>query len=237
MINPTISQDHASVKTFAAVGLLASVVITGCATADFTAYSGAQQNWPTDPGVFVKTQYAVPAYSGLLSRPYSVLGYLKADIAPVRRKRVVEFAAPRAKEIGADAIILQNVGSEYQGTIATSGASTTRSYSGSGYSTLMGNGALGTFSGTGQSTTQTDCFILDAAWPPRTVTKQRRVRDGKKLRLLERADWASCGSEFPPSHSVASFSFVLPGPANPRSLRGFSSFRRWPPPARPVLSS
>ncbi len=84
---------------------------------------------------------------------------------------------------------------------------------------------------------KTDCFILDAISPSRTAAKQRRVRDGKKLRLLGRADSASCGSEFPPSHSVASFSFVLPGPANPRSLRDFSSFRRWPLPARSVLSS
>ena len=39
------------------------------------------------------------------------------------------------------------------------------------------------------------------------------------------------------SHSVRSFSLLLPGPANPRSLRDFSSFRRWPLSARSVLSS
>jgi len=52
---------------------------------------------------------------------------------------------------------------------------------------------------------QTDCFILDAISPSRTAAKQRRVRNGKKLRLLGRADSASCGSEFPPRHSVALF--------------------------------
>jgi hypothetical protein len=45
--------------------LLAAVIITtfvsGCAIADFTTYSGQQQNSPMQPGSFVATQYAIPA--------------------------------------------------------------------------------------------------------------------------------------------------------------------------------
>ena len=135
------------------VTLSIAALLTGCATGDFTPYSGAQQNWPTAPGAFVKTQYAVPAYYGLPPRPYVVLGYLDADTAPIRRKGVVEFAAKRAKEIGGDAIIVQSVGSEYAGTYSTGSASTTTNYSGNVVATPVGQNVFGTVRGTGYSTT------------------------------------------------------------------------------------
>lgn len=92
--------------------------LLGCASADFTPYSGAQ-NWPVSGGAFVDRKYDVPVYHGNPDRPYKVVGYLSADTAPVRRFAVVAFMARRAKELGGDALILLSKGQTYQGTLQT----------------------------------------------------------------------------------------------------------------------
>jgi hypothetical protein len=125
--------------------LSAVLVLLGCAIADFTPYSGGQQNWPTAPGSFVKTNYVVPAYLGYPDRPYNVIGYLDATTAPIRRRGVVAFAARRAKELGADAIIVLQQGAEYAGTVGTANSFTSANVSGS----FIGN----TYTGTGYATT------------------------------------------------------------------------------------
>jgi hypothetical protein len=108
-------------STLAAV----AVVFSSCAIADFTQYSGRQQNWPTQPGAFVATNHLIPAYiHSWPNRPYIVIGYLDATTAPIRRRGVVSFAARRAKELGADAIIVMQQGQEYAGTIGNSSAFT-----------------------------------------------------------------------------------------------------------------
>jgi hypothetical protein len=106
-----------------------AALLSGCAIADFTPYSGQQQNWPTQPGSFVATQYVVPAYIGSYpNRPYNVIGYLDATTAPIRRRGVVGFAARRAKELGADAIIVLEEGQQYAGAFSTGNAYTTGSF-------------------------------------------------------------------------------------------------------------
>jgi len=69
------------------IALLASAVLSGCATADFTPYVGEQQRWPTAKGAFVTTidsydgpgrsgtgqQYRLPVYFGPPNRPYHVV--------------------------------------------------------------------------------------------------------------------------------------------------------------------
>jgi hypothetical protein len=113
-----------SIVSVALIGLF----VAGCAIADFTTYSGQQQNWPTQPGSFVATQYEIPAYiHSYPDRPYNVLGYLDATTAPIRRRGAVGFAARRAKELGADAIVVLAQGSEYAGTITTGNAFTSGS--------------------------------------------------------------------------------------------------------------
>jgi hypothetical protein len=112
------------IRLVIAAAIITSLV-SGCAIADFTTYSGQQQNWPTQPGSFVATQYAVPAYlHSYPDRPYNVIGYLDATTAPIRQRGVVGFAARRAKELGADAIIVLAQGSEYAGTLTTGNAFT-----------------------------------------------------------------------------------------------------------------
>ena len=75
------------------IALLASAVLSGCATADFTPYVGEQQRWPTAKGAFVTTidsydgpgrsgtgqQYTLPVYFGPPNRPYVVLGSVDVD--------------------------------------------------------------------------------------------------------------------------------------------------------------
>lgn len=118
-----------------------ALFLSSCATADFTPYAGAQRSWPTGQGAFVATQYAVPAYYGLPPRPYTVLGYLDATTAPIRRRGVVEFSARRAKEIGGDAIIVMSSGTQYAGTYSTGSAFTSGNYTGTyGYGNIYGSG-------------------------------------------------------------------------------------------------
>jgi hypothetical protein len=66
---------------------IAALLVSGCAFGDFMPYSGQQQNWPTQPGSFVTSKYGIPAYiHSWPDRPYTVLGYLDATTAPIRRR-------------------------------------------------------------------------------------------------------------------------------------------------------
>ena len=127
-----------------AIVTLATLLFSGCAIGDFTSYSGQQQNWPTQPGSFVSRNYVIPAYvHSWPDRPYVVLGYLDATTAPIRRQGVVAFAARRAKELGADAIIVMQQGQEYAGSISSGSAYTS--------GTLYNTGFIATTTGTGFS--------------------------------------------------------------------------------------
>jgi hypothetical protein len=66
------------VTIFAAMGTTC-LFLAGCAVADFSPYSGTQQNWPVSSGTFVDNKYAVPVFFGAPNRPYIVLGYLNAE--------------------------------------------------------------------------------------------------------------------------------------------------------------
>jgi hypothetical protein len=123
--------------------LLPAVVaasLSGCAWAKFRGYEGGQQQWPTAPGSFVERDHAIPVYFSPPPRPYYIIGFIDATTAPIRRSGVVAFAARRAKEKGADAIIVLQEGSEYAGSFAFASGSTTSNYTGtySGTSTLEG---------------------------------------------------------------------------------------------------
>jgi uncharacterized protein YbjQ (UPF0145 family) len=77
------------------------------------------------------------------TRSTTVLGRLDATTAPIRRRGVVAFAARRAKELGADAIIVMQQGQEYAGSISSGSAYT------SGF--LYNRGFTATTTGTGFS--------------------------------------------------------------------------------------
>ena len=120
---------------------LAALLFSGCAIADFEPYSGQQQNWPTSPGTFVNNTNVLPTYFGYPPRPYNVIGYLEATTAPIRHRGVVSFAARRAKELGADAVIVLSHGTEYAGTISTASAFTSGKFYGNGFNaTSTGTG-------------------------------------------------------------------------------------------------
>jgi uncharacterized protein YbjQ (UPF0145 family) len=104
-----------------ALCLLACGLLAGCATADFTPYSGAQQNWPVATGGFVDTKYAVPVFYGTPNRPYNVIGYLKAETDAYRntRDQVIGFMARRARELGGNGLILVGTSSHYMGSVTS----------------------------------------------------------------------------------------------------------------------
>ena len=102
--------------------LTLATALGGCAIADFTPYSGAQQNWPVSSGTFVDNKYAVPVFYGAPNRPYVVIGYLNAETAPVRSRRgaVVAFMARRAQELGGNGVIVLGTNREYVGSVSSS---------------------------------------------------------------------------------------------------------------------
>jgi hypothetical protein len=83
-----MGSNRLSRRVYDEAGNAFAAALAGCATADFTPYVGAQQNWPTARGAIVASEYAVPAYYGYPPRPYIVLGYLDATTAPVPRSRM-----------------------------------------------------------------------------------------------------------------------------------------------------
>ena len=64
---------------------LLAAVLSGCATPHTTAakgltaylaYDGKQQQWPRADSALVKADFALPAYVGLPSKPYQVIGFV-----------------------------------------------------------------------------------------------------------------------------------------------------------------
>ena len=118
---------------FAPMLTTSCLFLGGCAIADFTPYSGTQQNWPVSTGTFVDNKYAVSVFFGAPNRPYIVLGYLNAETAPVRSRRgaVIAFMARRAQEMGGNGLIVLGTSKEYGGSISNS--SVTGSVYGGGF--------------------------------------------------------------------------------------------------------
>lgn len=56
------------------VTFTAALLMTGCATLDYMPYEGAQQEWATKPGSFVRRVDGITIYHGLPPAPYNVLG-------------------------------------------------------------------------------------------------------------------------------------------------------------------
>jgi hypothetical protein len=83
--------------------------LCACASHDFHPYVGQQQKWPTSPGAFVDSQYAVPVYYGYPARPYSLVGSLE-ETSHGRFSNAVEDAANSAKQLGADAVLVESHG-------------------------------------------------------------------------------------------------------------------------------
>jgi hypothetical protein len=111
-----------TMKTKVGVILMAAVLavtadlLSSCTTSNFTSYEGAQ-NWPVSQGALVDRKYAVPVYYGPPQQPYIVIGLLELGNATAGTE--VGAAANKAKQRGADAIIVLSHGSGYVGTYST----------------------------------------------------------------------------------------------------------------------
>lgn len=95
--------------TLALLALICTALaFAGCAIGHYHTYVGAQKKWPTSAGTYADTVEGVPIFYSFPPRPYVVLGFLEAKTAPIRRHTRFSFAARRAKDLGADAIIALN---------------------------------------------------------------------------------------------------------------------------------
>ena len=114
-----------------------ATALAGCATADFTPYVGAQQNWLTSSGAFVQTieagnglmseggRYKLPVYFGPPNKPYRVIGYLDAESGSLAiwqsgKTESLRPAVKVAARHGADALILVAQGIETRGSSTAS---------------------------------------------------------------------------------------------------------------------
>ena len=92
-------------------------LLSGCGTTTFYPYVGQQHNWPTSPGAFTKPGTTIPVYYGWPPRPYIVLGFIDAvQGRPRFAPDVIELAAEKAKELGADAIVVRSRFARYAHT-------------------------------------------------------------------------------------------------------------------------
>ena len=107
--------------------VLLAMGVMGCATTyttsstgytAFLAYEGKQSNWPQAPSVLTKVDFAVPAYLGLPSKPYRVIGLIVNDEPEISGKGLPSWlwtdetrlanACNQAKAHGADAVLVTN---------------------------------------------------------------------------------------------------------------------------------
>jgi hypothetical protein len=101
-------------------GVLFGLSLCGCADVEYTAYSGAQQNWPVASGSFVQQKFALPVYLGPPDRPYRVLGYMETESAPLvvwetGKSESIKPAVKEAMKHGADAVVLLASGTNVKG--------------------------------------------------------------------------------------------------------------------------
>jgi hypothetical protein len=114
--------------------LVAAGVLTSCTTSNFTPYEGAQ-NWPVSQGALVDRKYAVPVYYGPPPQPYTVMGSL--EVGNTTAGTEVGAAANKAKQLGADAIIVMRHGTSQVGTYSTASAT---AYGAGNTATAYGSG-------------------------------------------------------------------------------------------------
>src|SRR5260370_38508375 len=107
------------------------LLVIASASHEFHPYAGQQQKWPTSPGAFVDSQYAVPVYYGYPAQQYTVIGYLE-ETSHGRFSNAVKDAANSAKQLGADAVLVESrgkssepIGALTNATITPSGGNAT----------------------------------------------------------------------------------------------------------------
>ena len=108
-------------------GLAVVAGLSSCATphtttstgmTSYLAYDGKQQSWPRGSSTLAKTDFAVPAYLGLPSKPYQLVGYVVNAEPTIHGHGLPEWiwtdetrlanACNQAKAHGADAVVLTN---------------------------------------------------------------------------------------------------------------------------------
>lgn len=101
--------------------VLFALLLSGCTTAKFVAFSGQQPDWPTALGALVEDIDGIPVYHGLPPKPYIVLGEVSLAQRHVLAPSVLNKAATVAKEHGADGVIVLEEGRDLLNVTSTGG--------------------------------------------------------------------------------------------------------------------
>ncbi len=98
----------------AAVSIFILAIAVGCTSvSSFRPYVGTQLDWPTAAGAFVEPgTNGIPIYTTWPDRPYHVLGEftMTGDILRGTARQI-------CKRHGGDALVMQNLGTLYAGTV------------------------------------------------------------------------------------------------------------------------
>src|SRR6185295_8601648 len=77
--------ERKGVWLFVLLSVVLAAGVCGCATphsttstgmTSYLAYDGKQQSWPRGSSSLIKTDFAVPAYLGLPSKAYNIVGFV-----------------------------------------------------------------------------------------------------------------------------------------------------------------
>jgi len=107
--------------------ILAIGLAVGCTTARVRPYVGEQQAWPTGMGSIVNTKYQLPVFTTLPPTSYAVLCELRIEslLYANPEERHLPLLVNKAKQLGADAVILVNGQVFFGTTYGQAGGGTT----------------------------------------------------------------------------------------------------------------
>jgi hypothetical protein len=119
--------DQKYVYALTLLGAMLAASLSGCATKQpttstrytgFLAFEGNQSSWPQAPSALTKVDFAVPAYLGLPSKSYRIIGLIVNEEPEIGGKGLPSWlwsdetrlanACNQAKAHGADAVLVTN---------------------------------------------------------------------------------------------------------------------------------
>jgi len=130
--------------------MLLLISVAGCAgpTTQFSAYRGEQGAWPVSTGTTARSVDGMLVYENVPERPYEVLGSISTDNPYDNVDATLTAAVRRAREAGADAIIV------------TKNERTLESVSTFAYASPMGQSAYATGSARPMYSRHVTCYAI-----------------------------------------------------------------------------
>jgi hypothetical protein len=94
--------------------ILLAIALSGCASVQYSPYTGTQQAWQPGVGAFVTDKNGVlPVYSGPPPHPFLVIGVVSASSPKMHTHELLRLAAQKARQHGAQALVMGNIHRNY----------------------------------------------------------------------------------------------------------------------------